>query len=148
MFPTVSPPAVQGCWQQLNKQQLCLQQPQQGISVQGCQRASEMSAGSCQHLSLQSVALHFLRFKYMSVHGKEEKRQEDVLYFVFIPYVKLRIHVLQTLLGQRKSFWYVRISAFKRIILVISKAWVTCMGTLLGGGTWYLLHSFSLQQSI
>ena len=57
------------------------------------------------------------------------------------------LHILQTLLGQPKYFWYIHISAFKRIILVVSKTWVTCMGTLLGGGTQYLLHSFSLQRS-
>lgn len=83
MLPTVPPPAVPGCWQQLNKQQLCLQQPQQGTSVQGCQRASEMAAGSCQHLSLQTLAL-YLHFKHMSVPGKEAK--------LLIPHIKLWTH--------------------------------------------------------
>lgn len=51
-----------------------------------------MSAGSCQHLSLQTLALYFLRFKHMSVHGKEEERWEAVLYFLFMLHVKLGIH--------------------------------------------------------
>lgn len=51
-----------------------------------------MSAGSCQHLSLQTFALYFLFFKHMSVHAKEEKRWEDVLHLLFIPHVKLWIH--------------------------------------------------------
>lgn len=90
-FPTASPPAAQGCSQQLNKQQLCLLQPRQWTGVRGCQRASEMSAGSCQHLSLQTLALYFLTFKHIPVPGKEEVG--DVLYFLFIPHVKLWIHM-------------------------------------------------------
>lgn len=148
LFLTGSPPAAQGCWQQLNKQQLCLQQPQQGTSVQGCQRASEMSAGSCQHLSLQSLALCFLRFKHMSAWQRRKEVGRCALFSVCTTCKAMDPHILQTLLGQPKYFWYIHNSAFKRIILVVSKIWVTCMGTLLGGGTWYLLHSFSLQQSI